>query len=150
MQRPGDCLATAVAAMLDLDVLDLPHTGAEDWPRAWEEIRGALASRGWRLSHEEWPNDTTMLSDLVEHAATWEDEIELAMLWLVSIGHPSWKHEESPDDGERHVIVMRGPSIVFDPGGDVMKRPPLDELRVCGAFALTPIDPSLFTYTGTP
>jgi hypothetical protein len=138
MIRPGDCLATAVAAMLDIDVLDLPSAVDPDWERGYPAFRRALAERGWRISFFEQPEDDEVaLDDILANDALEADEVDQRMHWLVSVSHPSW-------DGAAHVIVVRGGEIVFDPGGDVLERPPLAELRYGGGFVLSPLDPGLF------
>lgn len=144
MIRDGDCLATALAAILDVDARDLPWTGDPDWDAAWTNIRAALAERGWRLAHSDWSNETTTVASLLAFYETVTDEIELAMQWLVSITHPSWVR-----DGVQtgHVLVLRGAEILFDPSWQLIdQRPPLDELNVTGSYMLSPLDPSVFVH----
>lgn len=143
MQRPGDCLATALAAMLDLDATELPWTGAPDWQQAWRLLRTELWRRGWQISYTEWfdtdPRKT--LADVLAYAAgDGFDTIDNDLMWLVSVDHPSFVGESG--EVVAHVIVVKGADVVFDPGGDVMKRPPLDELRMRAFFMLTPLDPA--------
>lgn len=137
MRRPTDCMATAVAAMLEIDELDLPWTGADDWAAAWGAFRTALAERGWRINRFPFDEDVSVAAVLAEIADD-PDPIERDLLWLVSCSHPSF-------GGDHHVLVTRAGLIVFDPSSTT---PPATELRYCGGFLLTPIDPARFVYRG--
>lgn len=141
MVRPDDCLATAVAALLGIQAIDLPHTGRLPWEEAYMDLRRALADRGWRIAYTEWPGtpDDTLADVLaVPGNADW-DEIELAMQWIVSVGHPSFQ-------GVAHALVIRGSEVLFDPAEGTGRRPPHDELKMLGSFLICPIDPSAFTF----
>lgn len=123
--------------MLNIDALELPHTGREPWKEAYDELRAALAERGWRLCWAEWTGPPATVAAYLGSVPANEDAIENSTLWLIGIEHPSWVDSA-------HAVVIRGNEIVFDPGGDQLLRPPLDEMTVTGHFILSPIDAGRF------
>lgn len=138
MRRPMDCMATAVAAMLDIDELDLPWTGGDNWEIAWNDFRRALADRGWRINRFPYDGDPVTVADVLAAVAADDDPIERDLHWLVSCAHPSFR-------GDHHVLVTRAGKVIFDPS---TLTPPIEELSYHGGFLLTPIDPARFDYRG--
>lgn len=138
MRRPMNCMATAVAAMLEIDEDDLPWTGGDDWPAAWAAFRTALAERGWRITRCPYDEAEISVADILASVASDDDAIERDLLWLVSCTHPSF-------GDDYHVLVTQAGAIVFDPSPTT---PPAGELLYKGGFLLTPIDPARFVYRG--
>lgn len=132
MRRPMDCLATAVAAVLDLDELDLPWTGGEDWDAAVADLRRFLAARGWRLAWSHYEDTPFTVAEILADAGKDDDPVERDLIWMVSCSHPSF-------GGDRHVLVCQGGQVIFDPSPST---PPTSELAYHGGILLQPIDPA--------
>lgn len=138
MIRAHDCLATAVAAVLNIEAIELPWTGREDFEQGWRLLRSALAERGWRLTFVEWTGkDHTLEAVIAYLKGDGFDTIDDKLVWIVSVTHPMFQ-------GDAHVIVLRGAEIEFDPTFTDATRPPLGELEMRGSFGLEALDPGEF------
>ena len=134
MRRPMDCLATAVACVLDLDALELPWTGADDWDAAWNDLRAALAERGWRLCWNPWDGEPFTVAEILADCTN-DPPIEQALIWILSCAH-----EKFGDSG--HSLVIQNGQVAFDPSPSTT--PPIEELVYKGGFSLQPLDPARF------
>lgn len=136
MRRPMDCLATAVAAVLNLDELDLPWTGGEDWDAAVADLRRFLRSRGWLLVWSTDDDDTSItVADVLEHWRSIAVPGDENIVTMISCSHPSM-------GGDRHVLVARGSEVVCDPSPTTS---PIAELKYHGVIHLMPVDAGRFT-----
>jgi hypothetical protein len=137
-ERTNDCLHRALAYALAVDYVTVPYVPVdEDWDRSWKTLCRWGRKLGWYLTFSELRKGTMF----TEYVREWGPVL---YVWIASVTHPSWPDEYS------HAIVMRGPSIEYDPFGDLDQRPPLEEFGLEGGIYFTALDPAKFDLRAEP
>lgn len=133
----SDCVATVLAAVLELPIEDVPDFWREGkTPAGWQyqAVRRWLAGQGYHWYYSECSprHLAAFLTEEVEPGCSWPPR----GYWIGQISRVEWLRDNDPT----HVVVMKNRRCVFNPSGPT--RQVLEpDVWLIGYYLLVPLDP---------
>lgn len=134
-----DCTAACLAALLEIDINDLPDFFNENESAIefYDSVRKWLARLGWHFYYAQC--HARQFAEFQRQRTPPQDSWPPRGYWIGQIARVEWIVENMI----YHAVVMNEHRCVFNPNGTI-KQTKENDVFLVGYYLLTPIDPTKF------